>query len=789
MRLLLLEKFENRNGTSMNFTNSSYGEMLLNNRLIAIIFLVLITVGMSFGAKNLYFDNDYRAFFGKTNPQLDAFERLQKTYTKIDNVQFAVEPKPGSNASSVQILSAIEELTELAWQIPYSLRVDSISNYQHTEVDEDDLLVEDLYEFAEELDEQKLEAIRTIISTEPSIIGRIHDPNHRSTAVTATVQLPGKDPMEVVEVVEASRLLKETIERNHDVKLRLGGIAVFNNAFLEASENDMMTLMPAMYLVILVVTYLMIRSIYATAMVVLIIVPSITFAMGFGGWIGVGLTPPSASAPTVITTLAVADSIHFLVTMFQRMKAGHSQRESIIYSLSVNGKPIFLTSITTAVGFLSLNFSDSPPFHDLGNITAAGVMAAWLFSVMLLPILMSFVTVKPKETLGSLNNYMGKMGEFISSKYKAVLLISILISVLVTAAITRNEINDDFLKYFDEDITFRADTDWISQNLTGLNQIQFDMQSKKPNGISDPVFLNKLETFANWARNHEVVTNVQSITDVFKRLNRDLNGGDLEFYRIPENRELSAQYLLLYELSLPFGLDLNNQIDIDKSSTQVIVTIDDLTTNQIKAWILEAESFLENELGMDTVAAGPTVMFSYIAERNIQGMLWGTLYAVLIISGIILIALKDVRLGLLSLVPNLLPAALAFGVWGLFVGQVNMAVAVVTGMALGVIVDDSVHFLTKYQLARKNDNLSAEKAVVSAFSGVGTALLVTTIILVAGFAILAQSSFGLNSAMASLTAIALFMALVADLTILPSLLILLDRKINKSNASDNVVTA
>ena len=221
----------------------------------------------------------------------------------------------------------------------------------------------------------------------------------------------------------------------------------------------------------------------------------------------------------------------------------------------------------------------------------------------------------------------------------------------------------------------------------------------------------------------------------------------------------------------------------------MIVTIDDLTTNQIKAWIQEAETFLESELGMDAVAAGPTVMFSYIAERNIQGMLWGTLYAVLIISGIILIALRDLRLGLLSLVPNLLPAALAFGVWGLFVGQVNMAVAVVTGMALGVIVDDSVHFLTKYQLARKNEKLSAERAVVSAFSGVGTALLVTTIILVAGFAILAQSSFGLNSAMASLTAIALFMALVADLTILPALLILLDRKMNKSNAQENVVTA
>ena len=773
----------------MNLFKSSYGETLLSNRLIAVFFLLIITIGMSFGAKNLYFDNDYRAFFGDANPQLDAFERLQKTYTKIDNVQFAFEPKAGSDASSVQILAAVEELTELAWQIPYSLRVDSISNYQHTEVEDDDLIVEDLYSYADELEQSELDNVKNIVTTEPSIIGRLHDPDHKSTAVTVTVQLPGENPTEVVEVVEAARNIKDEILKKHDVNIRLGGIAMFNNAFFEASESDMTTLMPAMYLVILIVTFLLIRSVYATAMVILIIIPSITFAMGFGGWIGVGLTPPSASAPTIITTLAVADSIHFLVTMFNRMRAGFSQREAIIYSLSVNGKPIFLTSITTAVGFLSLNFSDSPPFHDLGNITAAGVMAAWLFSIVLLPILMSIVTVKPRETLGFLNKHMENLGKFIASKYKVVLALSVVASVLITSAITRNEINDDFLKYFDEDITFRADTDWISKNLTGLNQIQFDMQSKKPNGISDPKFLTNLEAFSQWARKQDVVTNVQSITDVFKRLNRDLNGGDTNFYQVPESRELAAQYLLLYELSLPFGLDLNNQIDIDKSSTQVIVTIEDLTTNEIKAWIKEAETFLTEELSMDAVAAGPTVMFSYIAERNIQGMLWGTLYAVLIISGIILIALRDVRLGLLSLVPNILPAALAFGVWGMFVGQVNMAVAVVTGMALGVIVDDSVHFLTKYQLARKNDNLSAEKAVVSAFGGVGTALLVTTVILVAGFAILAQSSFGLNSAMASLTAISLFMALIADLTILPSLLILLDRKMSKQEPQSDIVAA
>ena len=766
-----------------------YGELLLKFRWPVLFGLFLFTMLSVSGAKNLYFDNDYRAFFGETNPQLEAFERLQKTYTKIDNVQFAFDPTGNGNAHSLEILKAVEALTELGWQLPYSIRVDSISNYQHTEVSEDDLMVEDLYSYADELTDEQIAKVSSVASSEPSLTGRLHDQKHRSTAVNVTVQLPGADPMEVVEVSEAARLLALKIESDFDVKIRLSGITMFNNAFSEASMNDMMTLVPAMYLVILLVTFLLVRSIYATFSVIFVIFPCIFVAMGFGGWINVGLTPASMSAPTIITTLAVADSIHFLVSMLNHKRQGNTHKESIVYSLSVNGKPIFLTSITTAVGFLSLNFSDSPPFHDLGNITAFGVMAAWLFSITLLPILISFVDIKPRSSIGFLNSYMDKMGTFIASNHKPVLLTSLVVSVLLVASVPKNEINDDFLKYFDEDISFRADTDWISQNLSGLNAIQFDMRSEGDNGISDPDFLKKLEKFANWARQHELVTNVQSITDVFKRLNRDLNGGNEDFYKIPGDRELAAQYLLLYELSLPFGLDLNNQIDINKSSTQIIVTIEDLTTNEIRQWISEAENFLQNEVGISAVAAGPTVMFSYIAERNIQGMLWGTFYAVIIISGLILVALKDVKLGIISLIPNILPAALAFGIWGLLVGQVNMAVAVVTGMALGVIVDDSVHFLTKYQIAKNGGETNARKAVISAFTGVGTALLVTTIILVAGFAILAQSSFGLNSAMASLTAIALFMALVADLTLLPALLIALDDDRTTKNVENEVAQA
>ena len=758
----------------MSQQNGSYGEWILKYRFLVLGLITSVTLIAAAGAQFLYFDNDYRVFFGKENPQLKAFEKIQQTYTKIDNVNFAVDPISGK-ANTPEVLTAVEELTEIAWQLPFSIRVDSLSNYQHTEVEGDDLIVRDLYSDAMSMSAKQQALIDNVSTTEPTLAGKIHDKQHRATSVNATIQMPGKNADEVAIVAAAARKMAAEIEAKHNVKIRLGGVIFLNNAFLESSMLDMATLVPAMYLVILIVAYLLLRSIMATFLVLFVVVPSIMVAMGAGGWMGIGLTPPSASAPTIITTLAVADSIHLLVSMFNRMRAGHSQRDSLLYSIRVNGKPIFLTSLTTALGFLSMNFSDSPPFHDLGNITAIGVMAAWIFSIVLLPILVSFVPLKSKATLAKLDDKMGKLGVYVASRFKSVLTASVIISVSILSLIPLNEINDDFVKYFDESVQYRQDTDWISSNLTGVNQVQFSLPAGESNGVSDPVFIEKVSNFTAWAHNEPVVTHVQSISDTFKRLNRDLNAGDQAFYRVPDTRELAAQYLLLYELSLPFGLDLNNQLDISKSSTQVIVTIDDMTTNELRAWIARAESYLKDELDFNLTAVGPTVMFAYISERNIQSMLLGTLVAVFLISGVILIALRDVRLGIISLIPNLLPAALAFGLWGLLVGQVNMAVAVVAGMALGVVVDDSVHFLSKYQIARRELKLSAHDAVISAFNGVGTALVVTTLILTAGFAILAQSTFGVNSNMAMLTGIALVIALIADMTLLPALLIALDK--------------
>lgn len=266
------------------------------------------------------------------------------------------------------------------------------------------------------------------------------------------------------------------------------------------------------------------------------------------------------------------------------------------------------------------------------------------------------------------------------------------------------------------------------------------------------------------------------MSDIFKRLNKNMHGDDPAYYRVPDNPELAAQYLLLYEFSLPFGLDLGNQINIDKSATRFFVAFEHLDAVETRALVDEAHAWLaENAPGMETIGVSPAVMFSYIADRNIKSMFIGMPVALIGISFLLILALASWKMGLLSLIPNLVPLGLAFGLWGIIDGKINFTMAIVLGMTVGIVVDDTIHFLSKYLRARRELDQTPEQAIVYSFRTVGTALTTTSLILVAGFAVLAQSAFLPNSGMAQLTSIAIICALIADFFLLPTLLLLLDR--------------
>ncbi|MDX8389565.1 MAG: MMPL family transporter [Mariprofundaceae bacterium] len=754
---------------------TAYGEWIVRWRWPVIILSILMALGAASGGRFLAFNTDYRVFFSDDNPQLIAFEELQETYTKIDNIQFVVQALSG-DAVTPEVMESVEELTKKAWLLPFALRVDSVSNFQHTIAKEDDLVVADLVENAHKLSKEELEAVRSIAQHEPTLKTMLISSDSAVTAINVTFQMPEKAMDEVPTATAAARKLAGEIEAAYPVKIYLNGMVMMNNAFMESSMNDMGTLVPAMYLIIIIMLMVLVRSVSATIATVFVLAFSVLTGMGLAGWLGIKLTPPSSAATTIILTLAVADSIHIIVSMMAGMRKGLEKRLAVVETLRVNMMPIFLTSITTAIGFLSMNASDSPPFHDLGNITAMGVMAAFIYSVTFLPAMLAVLPVKAKTGQTSFNRWMDLFSDLVIRRQRFIMVASVGIGIVVLAMIPRNDLNEDFVKYFDTSTSFRADVDFTSKHLTGLYQLQYSLSTGESNGVSDPKFLAHAKGFVDWLREQPEVQHVNSITDTFQRLNMNLHGDDPAWYKLPEARDLAAQYLLLYELSLPYGLDMNNQLNVDKSSTQIVATLKNLTSRELREVSQRGEQWLvEHTPNIRATGIGPGIMFAYISERNIQSMLAGTLMALVLISVLITIALRSLKIGLISLLPNLLPAGLAFGVWGLVVGEVNMAAAMVAGMSLGIVVDDSIHFLSKYLRARRENGMDAESAVRYAFSSVGIAIIVTSIVLVAGFMVLAQSTFALNSQMALLTSIAISMALLADFLLLPVLLIRMDR--------------
>ncbi len=748
---------------------------VIRNRWLVIVLALVLAAGIGSGGQRLEFSNNYRVFFSSENPELNAFENLQATYTKNDNFLFVIEPADGK-AFTQETMAAVDELTTEAWQIPYAIRVDSLTNFQNTTGIDDDLIVEDLVANPRQLSDEELSLRQQIALNEPLLRDQLITADASVTAVNVVLQYPEERLEEVPEAVAVARELRDRIEADYpSLDLTLTGVSMLNNAFSEAGFTDMGTLVPIMFGIILLMTLLILRSISGTLTTLVVILFSTMVGMGMAGFTGIKLTPISGSAPIVILTLAIADSIHILVSFRTVLREGLEKRAAIIEAIRLNFMPVTITSITTIIGFLSLNFSDSPPFWHLGNITAIGIAGAWLFSITLLPALVSLmpfrVRISDHEPLSQ--RIMSALADFAIRRRRRLLLSVGAISLALIAFIPTIQFNDQWVEYFSEEIEFRTESDQALKHF-GMYPIEFSVTANGSGGVSEPEYLQFLDAFAGFLRQQPEVRHVYSLSDIMKRLNKNLHSDDPDWYRLPDDRELSAQYLLLYELSLPMGLDLNDRINIDKSASRVTATLNNATTQETKRFLDATATWVDTNLP-DYMRAKPTsaqVMFTYITERNVANMIGGTIAAILAIAVIMMLALRSFRLGLLSLVPNALPILTTFGTWALLVGVVGFSVATVASISLGIIVDDTVHFLSKYLRARREKKLDAADSIRYAFTSVGTAIVVNTVILAAGFLVLLTSSFKVNADMGLLTALAIVFALILDFLFLPALLLL-----------------
>ncbi|MBQ0728310.1 MAG: MMPL family transporter [Thalassolituus sp.] len=749
---------------------------IVDHPVILLVLFLMLSVLAAAGGKNLTFRGDYKIYFEEGYAPLNDFEEMQGIFNKNDNIAVLMVPKDGE-VFTPEFLTLVKDYTEAAWQTPYSSRVDSLTNFQHTWSEEDDMIVEDLVLDPESLTADDLTRIRSIALAEPALKGRMVSASGEVALVNVTLQLPSAtdNTAYVAEVMASVKALSKTFaEQYPNVEFFHTGVLPMNSSFATEGQKDMSTLIPAMLLLIIVLLAVLLRSILAMLATIIVLVLSVAATMGLGGWTGFFLSTGTINVPIVVLTIAVADCVHMIATMQFAMRQGKTRAQAVQYSVDLNWMPVFITSATTAIGFMTLAFSESPVFADFGILSAMGVMTAYLLSVTLFPAILMLLPIKVGKATND-SKGMARLADFIVARQRALLVGGAILIVAVGSLITKNQINDVATAYFSDATEFRQSVNKQEDTLSGSQSIDWALYSGIEGGVSEPEFIETVRGFSEWLRAQPEVDHVSTISDTFKRLNLNMHGDDSEWYRIPEERELAAQYLLLYEMSLPYGLDLNNQINIDKSSTRVTSTLKNLGSREIVDLEQRAQAWIaEHAPNVRMAGASPGLMFAHIGEANMHSMIISMAVAMVLISAILVFALRSVRLGAISLIPNLAPAVVGFGVWGVMSGEINLGLSIVTSMTLGIIVDDTVHFLSKYQRARK-DGLDTEAAIRYAFISVGRALIITTVVLVMGFYILSFSSFRLNSDMGMATSMIIAIALVIDFFFLPPLLLWLDR--------------
>lgn len=763
-----------KNQNRLERWTQSFATTIVKNKWWSLLFTAIIVGIAGAGLGKLNFNADSKVFFSKENPQLMAYEKIEQVYSDDDNILIAITEKNGQIFSN-ETLGAIKILVDSAWQTPYSFRVDAITNFQYTRSEGDNLVVSDLVEDPQVLDKTALEKIKQIALAEPLLQNRLINKDATVTGINISCKIPNENTA-TPEVVSYIRKMTADWQQEHPtMEVHLSGNVMLENAFSETAQKDGQTLVPLVFGIFLVMIFFSTRSVSSTISSFLVVIISILCALGTAAWLGIDLTSASSNAPIVISTLAISDCIHITISFLMLLKEGKRKDEAIIESIRINFLPVIITSVTTIIGFLSLNTGDVPPYADFGNISAIGMGFALLFSLITLPALLAIFPIKVKQkasgTKVTISRY-DKYVDFIFKNKNPILYASIAITLLGSYFTVKNQLNDEFIKYFNESIQFRKDTDYINKNLTGIYNLEFSIPANGDGNINDPSYLERLEAFTNYVKAQPEVVHVNSFTEVPKRVNKAMHGDSTDFYKNPDNIEEAAQYLLLYELSLPYGLDLNNQVNNGKSETRFTVTLREIQSRQMIDFSERLKTWLTNNTPAHMVADGSSLslMFAHIGERQVSSLINGAILSAVLITIVLMITFKSIKFGALSIVSNVMPALIGFGIWYFILGYVNLGMTAVFGMTLGIIVDNSIHFISKYLRAKKENALTSRDAIRYAFNKVGTAILATTSILCIGFFVLTQSAFLINSSLALITIIILLASVLVCFSTLPILL-------------------
>ena len=757
---------------------------VMNHRITCIVLVVLASLVMGYGGVNAEFSANQRDSFKSTDANLLKLISIEEEFSSEKTIYILLEPD-NKDVFSPRNLKAIQSVTAFAWTVPFSQRVESITNHMYTQVMGDDLSVEHLIDGelpANEVLKRKAYALKKS-GVRDYLVAREGD----FALVSITLNLPDDSAQAAANTVKFVKDKVNLLKKEYpEIRFRTLGSVVMEVSMPEIVQADSETVIPIAMLIVFVFMTLALRDVVGNIAAMVTCSLAIIAGMGAVLWTGVKLSPILMNTPAVIIILAMADCIHLLVNYSQGLSQGLDKKAALQRSIEINFQPIVFTSLTTAMSFLALNFSESPPFAHMGNAAAVGIVFAMIASLTFLP---SIIYYLPSKASGVA--HMPKLGGLVDLYIKQgtkIVIAFFIIVISLAVLIPNNTLDDNFVEWFDEELEFRQDFDLLTNKIGGSIVINISIPGKAEGGVLEPEYLQLLEGLDLLLKKQPELMFTRSLLEVMKTLNQNMHGDDPAWFKSPESRELASQYLLMYEMSLPFGQGLDNLINHDRSKSRVVAVFGKLTDKSLIALESSLQTWLDERKIVDQpiVIGSSNIAFAHMQYANIKKLSEGFVLALVSISMLLIFLFRSFSLGVVSIIPNLIPAVMAFGIWAFINGKIGFGVSIGITVTLGIVVDDTIHFLSKYQYAKKHLSLSNVECVRYALDTVGVAMILTTSMMAIAFGAMLFSNFTPNQDIALITIITVVCALFVDLILLP--IVLLKVFADKVDGAESVVT-
>ena len=739
---------------------------LVKLKLLIIGLCLTVSIFGGFGLLNVDFETDARVYFARESAERSALEDLESRFGRYSTAAFVIVPDTGSALSAsvlpvisatVQGLAAVKEVVgyQAITEIPLAGDDKPADQSRKSEYFSADI-----------------RALAETIAKSRARFAPLLSADERAAAVISTLKIgpATRNPAQIH--TELAALRDRLRSEFPKISFMLTGEAALDAAFNEALVSDLIWLVPAQ--VVLLVALLIITLGFTVSIALLIVLGIATLTtIGLTGWLDLPLNGVTSAVPTVLLGLAVATCVHLILSWLDALADNADKRAALRHAIAINFKPVTLAIATTIVSFLCLNFSNSPPFQQFGNLVALGLFLTYILAFTLLPLLLLAIPIGTIHKRLDFSSTMARFGAGVMGRRVLILAIFVSVTVASLFGIDRIRFDDTFSHYFSSRFEFRRATDLFEEKLTGITVLNVAIPADGGKSIVDAENLVNIQKLGQWLKDQPHVSNVTSIIDVFSEFGRQ-RPGILGPDDLPASPMIADGMVRAYQTAkapmLPVAL-----LDEPLKSTRITVVLAGISSAELVAFAEKANAHMA-ELWPQSHPrlTGIPLLAAHLSTSNTEAMFAGTLIALAAISIIIAVALGSLRLGLVSLIPNLLPLIAAYGFWGLVFGEVSFAATVVVAMTFGIVVDDTVHIMARYRYKREHDHLDPHNAMIESFRTVGVAVWVTSLAIGSGFAVLAFSGFLVNHHLGLLTVFTLVAALLAALLFLPHLLVLSD---------------